>query len=75
MVMGLEEELEGRLADKYLPSGFSPTNDVTNPSSDDLAVEVYAQAQIPKGAYKEDGTSSPWIGKRIANRIRNRRKD
>jgi hypothetical protein len=75
MVTGLEEELEGRLADKYLPSGFSPTNDVTNPSSDDLAVEVYAQAQIPKGAYKEDGTSSPWIGKRIANRIRNRRKD
>ena len=31
MVAGLEEELEGRLADKYVGSTLSPTNDVTKP--------------------------------------------
>lgn len=31
MVDGLEEELEGRLADKYITSFLSPTNDVTKP--------------------------------------------
>jgi hypothetical protein len=81
MVAGLEEELEGRLAGKYLPSSFSPTNDVTRASSDESVVDgqaqapVHTSAELQNGAViNEDDESSPWFGKRIASRIRNRRK-
>jgi hypothetical protein len=81
MVTGLEEELEGRLAGKYLPSSFSPTNDVTRPSSDESVVDGQSQApalasvELPNGAViNEDYVSTPFFWKRIANRIRNPRK-
>lgn len=65
MVDGLEEELEGRLADKYITSFLSPTNDVTNPSWRDTSgdevlslTEAAIPETVPLPSLKKDSSSS-----------------
>lgn len=49
MVDGLEEELEGRFADKYITSFLAPTNDVTKPSWRESYgdEEVLVESELP----------------------------